>query len=138
MSSLCGEVGADAGALPDAGGGADAARSDAGGPDAARPDAAPDADGATPTCGDGHCDPGETCSSCPADCGCTQGHVCSGGACVACAQSCTSVADCTANPAANSCCGQCCVDRLNDPLNCGDCGHACGGATPACVGGICQ
>lgn len=34
-------------------------------------------------CGDGICNSGETCSSCPADCGCSSGYTCTAGTCVA-------------------------------------------------------
>jgi len=34
------------------------------------------------TCPDGTCDPGETCSSCPADCGCTSPQICCNSQCI--------------------------------------------------------
>ena len=43
------------------------------------------------SCGDAHCEPeeGETCDTCPADCGCLDGFLCVGGECVAeCAPDC--------------------------------------------------
>jgi hypothetical protein len=36
-----------------------------------------------------------------------------------------------------SCCGGACVNEQNDPMNCGQCGKGCAGATPLCSGGQC-
>lgn len=42
-----------------------------------------------PVCGDGVCDVGENCSTCPSDCGCTSGRVCKcGGVCMTSSQQC--------------------------------------------------
>jgi len=41
-----------------------------------------DCDTTTPSCGDGTCNLTETCSSCPADCGCPIGYYCIAGVCV--------------------------------------------------------
>ena len=39
---------------------------------------------------------------------------------------------------ARTCCGGGCVNPQNDPMNCGQCGIHCSGATPLCTAGTCR
>ncbi|MFH1529682.1 MAG: hypothetical protein ABIK09_02985 [Pseudomonadota bacterium] len=97
-----------------------------------------------PECGDGACEEGETCTSCPGDCG----SCCGNGACEAKYQenSCSCPADCPDNPNSCSACqcgdtgGSC--DCSPDCVQLGTCcANACGlcGACPAvCGNGSCE
>ncbi len=80
----------------------------------------------TTGCGSGTCEPGESCSSCPADCGaCPR---CGDGACNG-AETC---ADCPGD------CGSCCGNGACDPSeSCGSCPSDCG-ACPRCGDGDCN
>ena len=98
-------------------------------------------------CGDGTCNNGETCSSCPADC---PGTSC-GGTCVdlasdnhncgSCGKACAGGMECTggqcACPAGESACYGYCKNLSNDPRFCGSCTNTCP-SSAACVGGKCE
>ena len=77
--------------------------------------------GFCPKCGDGTCNPGETCSSCPQDCGscasCGDGFCNGGENCVSCPQDC-------------GVCPSCGDGRCTGTENCTDCPQDCG----QCVG----
>ncbi|NIO22883.1 MAG: hypothetical protein GTN38_02550 [Candidatus Aenigmarchaeota archaeon] len=50
----------------------------------------------TPECGDGNCDSGEDCSSCPQDCSCSSPQICCSGVCST--PTCTQNSDCGSDP----------------------------------------
>ncbi len=80
------------------------------------------------TCGDGTCDPGETCSSCPQDCGscatCPDGYCDDGETCLSCP------ADCGVCPT----CGD---GKCNGTENCTNCPADCGQCA-GCGDGACS
>ena len=92
---------------------------------------------AKPFCGDGKCSGGETCSSCPGDCGCAVDETCTEGACVSgsggsfCGDN-----TCDASEDCNSCsadCGACifCGDgKCNGSEDCSSCSVDCGTCPP--------
>jgi hypothetical protein len=84
-----------------------------------------------PGCGDIACDPGETCVSCPADCGgCPPG--CGDGACDA-------AESCLACPIDCGACAPGCGDGTCDAgETCGDCALDCGDCPPSCGDGACD
>lgn len=118
--------------------------------------------GGTPTtmCGDGACEAGEDCGTCPADCGCEGNKECQNGLCV-CDGACTpNTTDCQGNaerlcltdadgcgywgtpmtcPSGICSNGSCCQPRCG-ARECGTdgCGGTCGTCTFSCgMGGIC-
>ncbi|MBM4356229.1 MAG: CHAP domain-containing protein, partial [Deltaproteobacteria bacterium] len=73
--------------------------------------------GAVKVCGDGKCNNGENCASCPGDCGgcCGNGACDNGENCASCAQDC------------GGCCGNGACDNGENCASCpGDCGQCCG------------
>ncbi len=81
-------------------------------------------------CGDGACAGGETCTTCPADCGCEAGFTCKDGTC----EEATCEVDCTGKDCGDDGCGG----------SCGDCAEGeacvagqCGACVPACDGKDC-
>jgi len=94
--------------------------------------------GATPSCGDGACASGESCSSCEADCGpcpasCGDGTCGSGETCSNCASDC---GDCPASCGDGSCNGS--ESCSTCPADCGGCGSCNWGSTgengDSCIG----
>ncbi|GMV38815.1 MAG: hypothetical protein AMXMBFR64_05310 [Myxococcales bacterium] len=103
-------------------------------------------DGFTPTCGDGGCQPGESCATCAADCGscCGNGACDNGETCATCPSdcgTCTLSNGCTTSqaPGCGGCACESCVCAL-DPICCNiqwdaqcadecasDCGKSCTG-----------
>lgn len=75
-------------------------------------------------CGDNNCDSGESCSSCPDDCGECQA-ICGDGIC-------QQNEDCKED----NCCDGIVVDLNNDINNCGNCSNVCY-SNQTCIGGIC-
>ena len=69
-----------------------------------------------PSCGDGTCEAGigETCATCPADCGCSDGGVCVGGAC--CVPSCDE--EQCSDDGCGGACGPCPVNEVCEPGGC--------------------
>ncbi len=87
------------------------------------------------SCGTGGCEPakGETCASCPGDCG-VCAPVCPNGICEPPTENCNTCGDCSCvapgsscSPTTNTCC-------QGDGAACGSASDCCGGS---CVGGIC-
>lgn len=120
----------DASTLPEGGPDADSGPQDAGdaGPDVAGSDGAADASPCGPNehlCS-GTCYPNDI-----AHCGAS---------CVACGAPMYGEATCNGTQCGYTCnvaqCGQTCTDPMNDPKNCGGCGHDCKGAN--CSSGLCQ
>jgi protein-disulfide isomerase len=103
------------------------------------------------TCGDGTCDTGEACDSCPDDCGtcaCGDGVCTTGEDCQSCAEDCgpcTTCGDGVCDPYAEDCsacpadCGSCCGDGFCDPGD-EDCSSCPGDCAPcdACGNGTCD
>lgn len=83
-------------------------------------------------CGDGQCDGGESCVSCPSDCGPCVAGGCGDGVCGP-AESCSNCpADCAP-------CVTGCGDGVCDPLErCDSCPLDCGTCEPVCGDGICE
>jgi len=78
-----------------------------------------------PTCGNGECDPGESCRNCPEDCGscgpvCGNGECESGETCFNCAKDC---GECCGNGVCEEMRGE---DCFSCPEDCGSCGPVCG------------
>lgn len=98
-----------------------------------------------PACGDGACDGGETCGSCPDDCGtCCGDGICGGGeTCQSCEVDCGPCCGnnaCDAGETCQSCeadCGPCCGNGV-----CGDGGETCASCEadcgPCCGNGVCD
>jgi hypothetical protein len=85
-------------------------------------------DGGSPEgggCGDGVCSGGETCASCPADCGACDGGPLDGGA-----------ADAIVCPGGETDCSGTCADLTTDPAHCGACGVRC--PTGICTSSKCS
>jgi hypothetical protein len=90
-------------------------------------------DGTCPVCGDGICDPGESCSNCPADCG-TCSPVCGNGICEA-GETCSNC------PADCGTCAPVCGNGLCEPgETCTSCSHDCGPCPggPICGNSLCE
>ncbi len=89
-----------------------------------------------PRCGDGTCDQGEDCATCPDDCGCSAGEVCNAGQCVTCMDLCNNQGrecgmyegcNCGSCPAAGDMCrhnvcqdGGCVLQDVTDNTGCDD------------------
>jgi len=104
-----------------------------GGPDAADgfgvEDLVWDADVPPPMCGDSACTLGETCTSCPSDCGQCGGQNCGDGQCSGAETCFTCAQDC----------GKCCGDgTCGDGESCTNCVDDCGPCTGECGDGVCN
>ena len=111
--------------------------------------------GAEPVCGNGQCSIGETCATCPADCGacaspCGDGVCGEGETCALCAADCgvcppeCGDSDCNGAETCGSCpgdcgaCPKCGDDACNGAETCKSCPSDCGACPPECGDGTCN